>query len=378
MSFKGRALIAWATAFTKAQELVGENFTIDWLSGWYSQYGQDRRIMKWLYSEHAANAYFSYLKGEQLQQGVFIELGAGDGVDKSNTLAFEEKLGWTGLLIEPASSLYQQLVRNRPHATCVQACVAGAVIEKEFFEDGLNSGTTGKHKLSDVDSNILTCQPLGALIDAYLGSKGNHIDYLSLDVEGSELEILRNFNFKKHQIDVISIELDRSFGETRYKRVSKLLTRNGFRFMERIALDEVWVRQRGATPDPTCAQPLVKLETPRKDWGYVRTTMNDFLHTLQQLPDESESWKLNIGSDLEILLHHWAEGDLRHWDEQCPVGILTLGLAYSLLRNRNNELTADSRKFFRELREHTVFFWTERLAATWLDHRNGFGVWSFS
>ena len=323
--------------------------------------------MKWLYSEHAANAWYSHLAGEAHRQGVFIELGAGDGMDKSNSLAFEEKLGWTGLLIEPSPSLFQQLRQNRPNATCVQACVAAQATEKDFVDSGLNSGTSSKHRLmTSTDSmSLMMCESLSNLIDTHLGPLGGHIDYLSLDVEGSELEILRHFNFQKHQVDVMSIEVDNALPQVMYKRLSDLLIRNGFRFLERIHIDEVWVRQRGFHPDPSCLLP-VELQTlpksPRKGWGGVRTALENLLQALQQSDNPNTISVKDIGYDVEILFHYWSDGDLRDWDDQCPVGILTLGLAFALLRDRSNKPQTDTRHLFNELSQQTVFFWTERLA----------------
>ena len=357
------------TSYALATTLTGDNFTIDWLSGWHSQYGQDRKIMRWLYSEHASNEWYSHLAGENRRQGVFIELGAGDGVDKSNTLAFEQKLGWTGLLIEPSTSLYQQLRQNRPNAKCVNTCVAAGAIQKDFVDSGLNSGTSSKHRLmtSAKGRSLMMCESLSKLIDIHLGHLGSKIDYLSLDVEGSELEILRHFDFQKHQVDVMSIEVDNALPQVMYRRLSNLLRRNGFRFMERISVDEVWVRQRGFHPDPSCSLP-VQLQTlpksPRKGWGGVRTALEDLLQVLKQAgPDESVSISaLDLGPDVEILFHYWSNGDLRDWDDQCPVGMLTLGLAFSLLRDRTNNPQTDTRHMFIELGQQTVFFWTERLA----------------
>ena len=58
----------------------------------------------------------------------------------------------------------------------------------------------------------------------------------------------------------MSIEVDNALPQVMYRRLSNLLTRNGFRFMERISVDEVWVRQRGFHPDPSCSLP-VQLQT---------------------------------------------------------------------------------------------------------------------
>lgn len=92
--------------------------------------------------------------------------------------------------------------------------------------------------------------------------------------------------------------------------------------------------------------------------------MEDLLQVLKQaVPDESVSISaLDLGPDVEILFHYWSNGDLRDWDDQCPMGMLTLGLAFSLLRDRTNNPQTDTRHMFIELGQQTVFFWTERLA----------------
>ncbi|CAK9085141.1 Protein Star [Durusdinium trenchii] len=359
--------IVWISVFacTKA-DLTEKDFSIDWLGGWHSQYRQDHKIMSWLYSEEPADAWYSFSAGESTRQGVFVELGAGDGLDKSNSLAFEQKLGWTGLLIEPSSKLYQQLQQNRPNAKCVQACVAGRAGRKDFVEDGLNSGTTSRHMLSNHSTKSLMCESLSSLIDLHLAEHGSHIDYLSLDVEGSELEILRTFNFQKHQVDVISVDIDDILPETMYKRLSRLLRRNGYRFLDRIVADEIWVRQRGFYPDPSCSLRSVMLQTtppfvPSISWGGVRSMLTQLLKAGG--PDQLGPKGLLERNEVEELFTEWSTGDLTSWEEQCPVGMLSLGLAFSLMRDRQNEVPQTNPDLIRELRQQTIFYWNTRLVA---------------
>ena len=357
-------LISWFVLGSSEPEVTAEDFKIDWLNGWHSQYGQDQKIMKWFYSDGPASAWEAFSSGERVRQGVFVELGAGDGIDKSNSLAFEQKLGWTGLLIEPAPSLYQKLRQNRPKAKCVQACVAGSAGLKDFVEDGLNSGTTSRHLLSKPSTSLM-CQSLGSLIDTHLAELGSHIDYLSLDVEGSELEILRSFNFQKHQIDVISIEIDETLPRIMYKRLSSLLRRNGYRFFERVVIDEIWVRQRGFHPDPSCSLRSVMLQkipqfVPAIGWGGIRGVLWPVANVLKGELDQLGHFEQMA---VEKLFALWSSGDLGHWEEQCPLGMLSLGLAYSLLRDRENESPDTFQHLITELKQQTIFYWNQRLAS---------------
>ena len=140
--------------------------------------------MRRFYREEPALKWLAYATKRPYRQGVFVELGAGDGLQHSNSLAFERKLGWTGLLIEP-SEMYEELRVNRPEAICIKACVGHEKV-KTFVEAGLNSGTTALHQKMPGNKSMMSCTPLNTLIDMHLKDLGGHIDYLSLDVEGSE------------------------------------------------------------------------------------------------------------------------------------------------------------------------------------------------
>lgn len=69
-----------------------------------------------------------------IRGGFFVELGALNGLEKSNSFAFEAALGWTGLLIEPGPRNFASLLRNRPRSVLVNAAVCGTFREVHFLE----------------------------------------------------------------------------------------------------------------------------------------------------------------------------------------------------------------------------------------------------
>jgi len=147
------------------------------------------------------------------RNGFFIECGAADGEIFSNSLFFELHRNWTGLLIEANPDYHRALLEINRRSYVLRACLSmerrPAVVR--LRRDGVLSGivdTAHQSRLSfvnntknrDVDVN---CFPLNAITSA-LGV--SHVDYLSLDVEGPEVEILRTVNFTSLYIDVITVE----------------------------------------------------------------------------------------------------------------------------------------------------------------------------
>ena len=152
----------------------------------YSQLGQDKKVLE--FYEHKTNGYF-------------VEVGASNGIDLSNTYLLESKYGWKGICCEPIPFKFEELVRNRPTSVCVKEAV--------YFESGLTvpfdiangstmlSGITQHidvHR-STVDENKTTIFATTiTLLDVLDQAKAPaFIEYLSLDTEGSEYDVEHNF-----------------------------------------------------------------------------------------------------------------------------------------------------------------------------------------
>lgn len=141
-----------------------------------------------------------------MQHGIFIEVGAHDGVFQSNTKLLEDYYGWRGILIEPSEVVFNKLIHNRPHAKCFN-CALGAFEEHDtyvygdFDEDGMSS-LTGRLNRPN------TCKVYMRSLQSILDECGvHHIHFFSLDTEGYELNILKGIDFNKTTFDYLLIEI---------------------------------------------------------------------------------------------------------------------------------------------------------------------------
>ena len=141
--------------------------------------------------------------------GFFVEAGANDPFVGSQTWHLEQK-GWRGILVEPQPACADRLRQQRKNSTVVQAaCSApGKTGEAPFyFADA--SGLCGLEK--HVDDPTLTYKRSEMVkvttLDAVLKSAGNPVvDCVFIDVEGTELDVLKGFDLKRHHPALILIE----------------------------------------------------------------------------------------------------------------------------------------------------------------------------
>jgi len=171
------------------------------------------------------------LKGKT--DGYFVEFGAGDGQRLSNTWLLETKYGWTGVLAEPNPVFHPKLFKNRTCHISTRCIVGDGASEVSFnqTEEPLLS-TLDRFSMSDMHltrrlsgSRItVPAQSLGDLLKEAQAPR--RIDYLSLDTEGSEFEILQAFDFSSHDICLITVE--HNFTQQR-AAIRTLLEANGFK-----------------------------------------------------------------------------------------------------------------------------------------------------
>ncbi|KAJ3387738.1 hypothetical protein HDU92_001811 [Lobulomyces angularis] len=141
--------------------------------------------------------------------GIFIEFGARNGIAQSNTYFYEKALGWKGLMAEVMEDEYKELVKNRPGSLTVNGaiCAKPGTIEFAVSQIGGWHGIAGQitEERKNKNAKIITvpCYTLNHVIEkaGFL-----RVDWMSVDTEGSELEVLSAFDFSKVVIDFIQVE----------------------------------------------------------------------------------------------------------------------------------------------------------------------------
>ena len=182
------------------------------------------------------------------RDGYFVEFGATNGVNISNTYLLEKEFGWNGILAEPAKRWHEELRKNRNshiETDCVWSNTSSVLSFNEADSGELStiasfsSSDNYREERRHGTSYSVKTISLEDLLDKYSAPK--EIDYLSIDTEGSEYEILRNFNFDKYRIKVITCE--HNFTSAREK-IFSLLKRNGYirKFPEFSRVDDWYVR----------------------------------------------------------------------------------------------------------------------------------------
>ena len=166
------------------------------------------------------------------RKGFFVEFGATNGIDLSNTYLLETEFGWDGILAEPAVCWQPDLKLNRTAAIekrCVWSSSGGHI---EFNETAIPElSTVDTFSYSDLHSvgrkkgkrYIVETISINDLLNEYNAPR--HIDYLSIDTEGSEFEILSSLDFERYSFGVITCE--HNFTPMREK-IHNLLKSHGY------------------------------------------------------------------------------------------------------------------------------------------------------
>ena len=186
--------------------------------------GLDKRMLK----------YINY------KNGFYIECGANDGVNQSNTWYFEKQLGWKGLLIEPVEKVFVELKKNRSKKNFfTNKALKSFNYNKKYayLKLDLNDSLSTRSSEDNIKTRIkirVKAQNLNSILDKIRAPK--LIDFFSLDVEGDEFEVLNGINFNRYKFKYILIEtyhlnkIKIFFNKHGYKYVKKMSGRNDHLF----------------------------------------------------------------------------------------------------------------------------------------------------
>ncbi|RXT55514.1 hypothetical protein B6S44_10435 [Bosea sp. Tri-44] len=170
------------------------------------------------------------------RDGRFAEIGAFDGVLHSNSYFLESEHGWKGVCVEPNPALFARLKESRS-ALCLERAVYRESGQTLSFIPSQEIGTLAEFAAHDryADDRAQAAATHG-LIEvktisfAEIAAMGDFaetgFDYVSLDTEGSELDILRTIDLALHRIALLTIE--HNFVEPRREEMCTLLAEAGY------------------------------------------------------------------------------------------------------------------------------------------------------
>jgi FkbM family methyltransferase len=206
---------------------------------YYSQFGEDR-ILAEIFNQKTS--------------GLCVEVGANDGVNDSNTMYFE-KAGWNCILVEPNPVLCKMIRASRSSVLFELAASDKAgdvtlfVAEGAERAHGVSTINAGEDELNKIKSYGFTYREVKVqtktLDEILSGLKpGSEIDFISVDVEGHELEVLSGFSLERWRPAVILVEDNSNFEDA---AVSNYLSRFGYFCFKRTGVNDWYAHESNAT-----------------------------------------------------------------------------------------------------------------------------------
>lgn len=173
------------------------------------------------YSQDNQDKYLEENVFKGYKNGFFVDVGAHDGITINNTLYFEKNNNWKGINIEPIDKVFNKLIENRPNNININCAVCNNDGQTEFyFNEGYTEMLSGiintfdyRHldrlqnentiKGSTTEIINIKTKKLETIFNEH---NIKHINYLSIDVEGGEFEVIKSINFNNVFIDIIAFE----------------------------------------------------------------------------------------------------------------------------------------------------------------------------
>lgn len=193
----------------------------------YAQYNEDIILLALLHD---------------VKKGFYVDVGANYPTTDSVTKLFYDQ-GWNGINIEPIKSLHKELKKKRPRDINIQSGIGAKSGLAKFREYPTASGhSTFDNKQKAAQDKSLKYKeydvPIKTLEEIFVENEVSHVDFLKVDVEGFEHEVIAGNNWKKYRPDVLCIEANHVSQDWK-----KILTNNKYRLFISDGLNEYYVEE---------------------------------------------------------------------------------------------------------------------------------------
>ena len=217
------------------------------LASFIDNFKGKKNIQSQLYQD----VFASFIIGDKFDK-TFLEFGATDGFELSNSYLLENSLAWKGVLSEPSPQWHECLKKNRKNTKIITKCIWKETGKKlDFFMSDFGELSTLNDFIeSDIDSipeNTLERKKGGKIISVETISLNDVIkeyfnnkcpSYISIDTEGSEYEILKSFDLDTYKPKLFTIEHNFTKNES---KIDELLISNGYvRIFRKLTVFDAW------------------------------------------------------------------------------------------------------------------------------------------
>lgn len=207
------------------------------------------------FSQFRQDEFLNEVIFNRKRKGLFIDIGAHDGITISNTLYFEKVMDWDGICIEPNPNVFSKLEANRK-STNLNVCIGNGNKTVKFTQiEGYSemlSGISDAYSDSHLDRINREIQTKGGekkeidvqmvTLDSIAEIQGKSIDFISIDTEGNEFDIVKSIDFGR--LDIAALVIENNYGDGRIK---EYLESVGYKLVYKLDCDEVFVSKKRFT-----------------------------------------------------------------------------------------------------------------------------------
>ncbi|ARA94436.1 hypothetical protein AWN76_015595 [Rhodothermaceae bacterium RA] len=197
----------------------------------FSQFGEDVFV-------------YHFLKHRRTGPGLYVDIGAYHPCRFSNTYLFY-KLGWKGINVEPNPKAYQELIRHRPRDITLNVAISTTRGVVDFVCDEAYSGISdGTYLFSarNPTAEIVKIEtvPLSEILETYV-EPGRPIDFISIDCEGHDLQVLQSNDWARFRPSLVLVE---DHDPDRDSALNRLLQDLDYQYLARLHLTKIFADNR--------------------------------------------------------------------------------------------------------------------------------------
>ena len=205
----------------------------------------DRNIIKQLnvesFSQYGQDAFIYWMVFGGKHEGIFMDVGGNDPITINNTYLFEQK-GWKGIAFEPMKSQADKWINTRK-TPCQNIAIGMVEDEVEFTEMNKHECSGIGIKNDEMEGAVTYKVKQRKLANIFKENNINHVDMISIDVEGYEMNVMNGIDFEEVDITCFCIENNRDGEIIPDMELRKFMIGKGYRLVARLTIDDIFIKE---------------------------------------------------------------------------------------------------------------------------------------